>query len=95
MATRCTLIRHWFPIVTFCPVNGLPDLIYVTLEYYDDSEDAEVHELYEIRRRVRKLISWRKAFMEDIASLLAIEFQDADITVRLAFNRHEVKLLAG
>lgn len=84
--TRLT-IRHWIPIVTFCPVNHLPDLIYISLEF------EGFIELYEIRRKIRKLIGFRKLFMEDVASLVMDEFASAEqVTVRLAFNRHVVRI---
>lgn len=78
--------RHWLPILTFCPVNNLPDLIYVTLEF----EDGNNRDLYQIRKQVRKHISGRKAYMEDIAEILLVHFPTAVVTVRLMFNRHVV-----
>ena len=27
------VVRHWLPIITFCPVNHLPDLVYVSVEF--------------------------------------------------------------
>lgn len=82
-----TIIRHWLPIVTFCPVNGLPDLLFVSVLFDDD----QFHELYAIRRRVRELVSWKKVFMEDVAETVFREYQDAsEIHVRLLFSRHVV-----
>lgn len=82
-------IRHWLPILTFCPVNNLPDLIYVSLTF----KNGKFVELYEARKKIRKLVSGRRMFMEDIASKLAYNFPDADeVTVRLAFDRHVVTL---
>jgi hypothetical protein len=81
-----TLIRHWLPIVTFCPVNKLPDLIYVTLRF-----DNQFVELYGARKRIRKVLSWKVKFMEDLAEDLLSEFPDAtEITIRLLFGRHTV-----
>mgnify|MGYP006982982209 CR=1 FL=1 len=85
---RTVQIRHWLPIVTFCPVNNLPDLIYVTLEF----DDNELHELYDLRKQVRRLTSMKKMFMEDIAQLLFNELAPDSVTVRLAFNRHVVTI---
>lgn len=83
-------IRHWFPIITFCPVNGYPDLIYVTLEYHNQT----FIELYAIRKKIRKLISGRKMFMEQVATTLLTEFQDVSaVEVRLAFSRHVVRIV--
>lgn len=80
------IIRHWLPILTFCPVNNLPDLIYVSVLF-----EGKFVELYEARRKIRKLVSGRRMFMEDIASKIAHNFPDAtEVTVRLAFNRHVV-----
>lgn len=83
---RTVKIRHWLPIVTFCPVNHLPDLIYITVEF----DDEEIHELYDLRKRIRKIASMQKMFMEDIAQLIFDEIQPDQVTVRLAFNRHVV-----
>ena len=86
---RSVTIRHWLPIVTVCPVNHLPDLVYASVTF----DGHGLNELYAVRKRIRKTISWRKAYMEDLAAALAIEFPDAaEISVRLAFNRHVVKL---
>lgn len=92
MAVRRTQIRHWLPIITFCPVNHLPDLIYVEVEFNDETLDAmPVHELYGIRKRIRKVASFKKKFMEDIAADLFKEFQTCtSVTVTLAFGRHVV-----
>lgn len=78
--------RHWLPILTFCPVNNLPDLIYVTLEF----EDGKSRDLYQIRKQVRKHISGRTAYMEDLAEILLVHFPTAVVTVRLMFSRHVV-----
>lgn len=84
---RIVTIRHWLPIVTFCPVNRLPDLIYISVLY----RNQPLVELYGVRKKVRKLASWRLAFMEDIAKHVFDELPDAtEVTVRLAFNRHSV-----
>jgi hypothetical protein len=84
-------VRHWLPILTFCPVNKLPDLLYVTVEW----RDGKLHELYDVRRRMRKTLSGKCLFMEECALRLADEFPDAfAVTVSLAFGRHVVKLEA-
>lgn len=88
MSGRIVNVRHWLPIITFCPVNHLPDLIYVTVEFEGTDE---VHELYAIRKRIRKVAAWKKKFMEDIAEDLFREFRGCSaVTVKLAFGRHEV-----
>ena len=86
-----TRIRHWLPILTFCPVNNLPDLVYFEVEF--ESEQGTVHELYEIRKLVRKLTSMRKNYMEDLALRVLLNIPDVKaVTVRLAFNRHEYRV---
>lgn len=88
MALQRTLITHWLPIVTFCPVNKLPDLIYITITVED-----QFLELYQARKRIRKVAAWRLRFMEDIAGLVHIEFPEAqEVKVSLLFNRHVVTL---
>jgi hypothetical protein len=87
MAYRSVSIKHWLPIVTVCPVNKLPDLIYVTVQF----EDMKFHELYTIRKRIRKIASWKCMFMEDIAELMFREFKGcSSVTVALLFGRHQV-----
>lgn len=89
MPASSVVIRHWLPIVTFCPVNKLPDLLYVSLEFRGDA----LVELYQVRRTVRKLASWKLAFMEDIARMIQQAYPEAyRVQVRLAFSRHVVSL---
>lgn len=84
---RSTVIRHWLPIITFCPVNGLPDLIYVSVEFSDFVE------LYAVRKKIRKFAMWKKMYMEGIAEEVRLMFPEASkITVQLAFGRHVVKI---
>ncbi len=79
-------IRHWFPILTYCPVNGRPDLIYVSLTFHDHFE-----ELYAVRKKVREMLRGRTMYMEAIAEMLLKEFPKAgQATVRLMFDRHVV-----
>lgn len=80
-------IRHWLPILTFCPVNNLPDLLYVSVTF----DDGLLHELYDVRKRMKKILSMQNMFMEVCAQKIAEEFPDAsEVTVRLAFSRHVV-----
>jgi hypothetical protein len=91
MAFHRTTIRHWLPIVTFCPVNNLPDLIYVSVDFDDEGLERQFVELYAIRKRIRKLVSWKKMFMEDVADLLFRELVGcSSVTVTLFLNRHIV-----
>jgi hypothetical protein len=86
MAVRRVRIRHWLPIVTFCPVNHLPDLVWIEVEFAN-----EFQELYAVRRRVRKIAAWRKMFMEDVAQAVYFAFPTCkSVTVRLALDRHVV-----
>lgn len=83
------VIRHWLPIITFCPVNRLPDLLYVSLYFYG----SNIPELYQVRKQVRKLLSMKKLFMEDAAALVADNFPSVSmVEVALAFNRHVVSV---
>lgn len=82
---RCT-IRHWLPLLTICPVNNLPDLLYVSVTF-----ENEFQELYAVRRKIKKIANFRKAFMETIANSIAAEFPSAvEVNVSLLFNRHLV-----
>lgn len=85
-------VRHWLPIITYCPVNNLPDFVYVTVTLKDDFA-----ELYALRNRIRKLCSGRKMFMEDITKLVYDQLFLCDglhglqsVELRLAFSRHVV-----
>jgi hypothetical protein len=79
-------IRHWLPIVTFCPVNRLPDLIYISVTFSN-----EFQELYQVRRRIKKVAQWKLMFMEDIANTVLSEFPTAKaVHLNLLFNRHSV-----
>jgi hypothetical protein len=87
MASLITRITHWFPIITFCPVNKLPDLIYITIEFNDFVE------LYSTRNRIRRLSQFKCMFMEDIAKLVFEAFpQASSVELRLAFDKHFVKI---
>lgn len=87
MALTKLSIRHWLPIVTRCPVNSWPDVIFVTVEF-----DTFV-ELYAVRKKLRKVLAWKKIFMEDAAQLVLDAFPDSTaVVVTLAFNRHIVRL---
>ena len=81
-----TVVTHWFPIVTFCPVNGLPDLIFISITF-DGFE-----ELYAVRKQLRRF--WfRRAFMENIALEVLELFETAErVDVRLLFSKHLVSV---
>lgn len=91
MSTIHTVIRHWLPFVTICPVNKLPDFLYVTITFDLSDEGLAFPELYDVRRRVAKIVKRnRLTFMEDLCMELDIEFPLAkEIKVALWFNRHE------
>jgi len=79
-------VSHWLPIITFCPVNKLPDLIYIYVTFDTFTE------LYAIRKRIRELVSFKKMFMEDVAKILLENIEEASLVeVRLAAGRHVVK----
>lgn len=83
-------IRHWLPILTFCPVNKKPDLVYVSVTFAE-RESSRIPELYAVRKTVRDMVSMQCMFMENIAILVSALFPAAvEVTVRLAFNRHVV-----
>ena len=84
MARICT-ITHWLPIVTFCPVNNLPDLIYVSITFED------FQELYEVRRKIKRAAQFKKMFMEDICTMVYDMYPTAlEVQVRLVFSKHTV-----
>nr|DAF45698.1 MAG TPA: archeaosine synthase [Siphoviridae sp. ctJ7x27] len=82
-----TVISHWFPLITRCPVNGLPDVLYVYLSF------NTFEELYAVRRKLFKKFFWKKTFMEDLAVDILREFPDAyRVHIKLLTNRHQVVL---
>lgn len=79
--------RHWLPLLTFCPANGLPDLVYVTIE------SGHSYNLYDVRAKVRAAFSGKKMYMEEICEQAGLLFPNTDaVEVRLAFNRHVVRM---
>lgn len=81
-------VRHWLPILTFCPVNNLPDLVYVSVSF-----NNEFKELYEVRQKVREIIGFRKEFMETLAIDIMEEFPTATkVELRLLFDRHHITI---
>ena len=77
-------ITLWLPIVTFCPVNKLPDLWFVSITF------RAFVELYAVRRALRRF-NGRTMFMEDVAEAVSVLYPEARrIEVRLMFNKHRV-----
>lgn len=65
----------------------MPDLIYVTVE------SSEPYNLYDVRTKVRKLLSGKNIYMEEACEQVGLVFPDASaVEVRLAFNRHVVRM---
>lgn len=84
-----TKITHWFPIITFCPLSIFPDFIFVTVKF-----ENEFVELYQARKKMRKKIQFKRDFMENLLKEVAEEFPNAkEISIRLAFNKHETKIV--
>ena len=80
-------ITHWLPIITFCPVNKLPDAIFITVEFTGFAE------LYAVRKAIRKTAAWRLDFMEDIAQDVLEKFPEARaVELRLMFNKHHIRI---
>ena len=81
-----TTVTTWLPIITFCPVNKLPDLIFIEAEF------GNFRELYGVRKKMRKLVSFKCMFMEDVASVVREELGADKVVVRLVFNKHRVEV---
>lgn len=89
MSIRHVTYRHWLPIITFCPVNKLPDPLYISLTF----DDSKHRDLYKIRRAIREGVRFKLMYMEDIAATLSKEFPEAkSVRVSLLFNRHVVEI---
>ena len=85
-------ISHWLPIITFCPVNKLPDFLYISVAF----EGTEFKELYAVRKRIRNKVAWKLQFMEDVAKDIFTEFPDAfEVKVSLLFSKHTVTITEG
>lgn len=93
MPRAISAFRHWFPILTICPVNGMPDFIYVSIEWEAPTETAFL-DLYLVRKLVRRTLSMRRISMEAASRLVLVAFYQqfrsvpSAITVSLMFNRH-------
>lgn len=86
-----TRITTWLPIITFCPLSIFPDFIFVELTF-----ENEFSELYATRKRIRKAIQFKRAFMEDLLKELEKEFPNAkEISIRLMFNKHWTSIKKG
>lgn len=82
-----SVIRTWLPIITRCPLSVIPDFIYVELHCQGFVE------LYAARKKIRKLVSGKRMFMEDIAKMVLREMPETSVemvTVRLMFGVHRV-----
>lgn len=104
---RRVIYRHWWPVVTFCPVNHLPDFLWVSIQFRDrvtmpgvawpsghESTFCQPPDLYAIRRTIRYVLRWRKLTMEEAAERLLAAFPEATgVRVALAFERHTVDML--
>lgn len=82
-------IKLWFPRITICPVNYLPDIIFISVEFR-----CEFKELYGIRKQMKKAVPhFSKMYMEDVAKRLCAKFPDYHaVEVRLLFNKHIVRI---
>jgi len=75
------------PIITVCPENNLPDLVYVTVE------TKEFLELYAVRKKIKRLLRFKCLYMEAAAAAVLSEYPEASaVEVRLLFNRHVVRI---
>lgn len=80
-------ITHWFPILTFCPYNGLPDFVFVTVKFH------QFRELYAVRKKIKELIQFQTLYMEDVARIVKLTYTDAlEVEVRLMFSKHVVRI---
>ena len=86
-----TVVTHWLPIVTRCPLSVFPDLIFIRVHF------SGFQELYTVRKFLRKRFSFRKMFMEDIASEVLNCFTGScrKVEVRLMFKKHVVTIERG
>lgn len=88
-AMKKVTITHWLPIITICPVNYLPDPLFIEVTFHGD----DFNELYQVRKKLRRVIKWRKCYMEEVAKIVALHFPTAlEIKVRLWFNKHIIHI---
>jgi hypothetical protein len=81
-------ITHWFPVITFCPINGLPDFIFVECVFIN----KPFMELYNVRKIIRRTLQGKKLFMEECAELVHQNLKCDETTIRLIFNKHTVSI---
>ncbi|MGV8172201.1 MAG: hypothetical protein ACP5OA_05930 [Candidatus Woesearchaeota archaeon] len=83
------VIKHWFPIITICPVTRLPDLNYIRLE---TSGKATI-EIGSWREEIFKH-RFEKIFLEDLIFELSKTIPKGityNIHGKVIFSRHEVE----
>lgn len=91
------IISHWVPLVTRCPINGMPDFLYAEI-HYELGETPDFPELYSVRKVIRNsVIFGERIYMEELTKRLATILFESDlrihkVVVRMPFNRHRVEI---
>lgn len=64
------VISHYLPVVTRCPVNRLPDVLYLEAEFDGQAE------VYEVRRLLTRGFFLRLMWMEQVVETAAQRLRD-------------------
>ena len=85
--------KHWLPLITRCPVNGLLDICYVEVR------SPDMVDLYKIRKIIHSYF-WKKEFMEDVAAgildrVSQLKCRVTEVKMTLLFNRHKITVTGG
>ena len=85
---------HWFPLITLCPVSGLPDVGFVSVS------TKKFIEIYAMRHAIYSL-AFKKLFMEDLVitirdGILRTDYRlvrsDFTVTYRMLFGKVEIEI---
>ena len=87
-------LSHFMPVMIICPVNNLPDLFYLYVEFNNSVE------IYKARKELFSKLSFKRCFMEDIVKKVKSRLDDNNynyksIELRLITNRVSIKYIKG
>lgn len=85
-----TAVSHWLPFIIFHPTKRIPQIIYVEITF-----EGEFAELSTVIKRLRKLINFRKVYLQDLVDDILSTFsrvKKVSISVPLHRNKASATL---
>lgn len=80
-----TTVSHWLPFIVFHPTKRIPSLIYIEITFVD-----EFAELSTVIKRLRKLINFRRAYLQDLVEDILSTFSRVKrITISTPLHRNK------